>query len=325
MIFLYRPDIDEYKTIHKEDEKRFLSLAKNMFKTKNKFEIIKDPKLIKEVLDKKYSSLNRGEEYTEGLPSATVINALYPLDITSRDFNKNKSGLLKWINDVTVEDFKKSRQEGSISLDSGTYIHKVLEMALLDNCRNFDKLNRLQYYISQANISEECYKKIKDFDDKKQELADKAEKCLSKFFVEELPKIDLVFSEIFLKTDKIQGSADLINYKEFLLYISDFKTSKKSYHPSKYDDFCRQLYVYTYMMLINKFITQQQFDTMNYQVYFFNWNSGRYKIIDIAHKDVMAKKRMCHYILDWYWAVKNEKLDEFYGESEGDLPQTDVF
>ena len=326
MLLLYRPDINEYKTIHREDEERFLNLAKNMFKTDNKFVIIKDPKIMKEIIDTKFSSTNRTEEYTKGLPSATVINSLCPMNITSRDFSKNKSNLLKWMNDVSIEDFNETRKTGLISLDSGTYIHKVLEMALLDDCRNYDKIRNLKYYISQANKSHECYSKIEDFDSKKDELALKAIKCLEKFFTDEFLKVDLVFSELFLKTDLIQGSIDLVNYKYGELHISDFKTSKKSYSPSKYDDFCRQLYIYSYMMLENGFITQKMFDNLKYEVFFFNWNTGHNKIITIPHKDVMSKKRMCHYILDWIWAVKNETLREFYKEDlDSELPQTDVF
>jgi hypothetical protein len=93
---LYRPDIDEYKTIHHEDADLFYEIVQdNLFdkedengvitKYPNKIELITDKSKIKKVLEDKYSSKSRGEEYTPGLPSASVINSLFPLNIDYKD------------------------------------------------------------------------------------------------------------------------------------------------------------------------------------------------------------------------------------------------
>lgn len=130
MILLHRPEIDEYKTLFKTDEERFLNIfaskkkngvkgryelldkknpnSKKIFKPCN-FNIIKVPVEIKKVLDSKYSSKGRGEDYVDGLPSATVLNNLYPCNIVSKDFNLNKLSLLKWANDVEISRKKKKK------------------------------------------------------------------------------------------------------------------------------------------------------------------------------------------------------------------------
>ena len=76
MYFLNRPDTDTYITIHREDENNFYEIVNsNIFNRENKFRLIKDKNEIKKILDSRYSSKNRGEEYTEGVPSATLISS----------------------------------------------------------------------------------------------------------------------------------------------------------------------------------------------------------------------------------------------------------
>ena len=76
MYFLNRGDTDTYITIHKEDEQNFYDIINSgIFTKENKFRLIKDKAEIKKILEERYASRNRGEDYTAGLPSATLISS----------------------------------------------------------------------------------------------------------------------------------------------------------------------------------------------------------------------------------------------------------
>lgn len=311
MYFLNRQDTDTYVTIHQEDEQNFYDIINsNIFQKENKFRIIKDKNEIKSILDNKYSSKNRGEEYTEGLPSATLISsALFPYNLDMHSSN-NQVGLLRWNNDIDVSDMQAQKVTNKLSTDSGTFIHEVLELALGDKkARIFEKSRNLQKYIELVCNDKNIINMINNFDERKQYFVDMSTKVLSKFFQEELPRIDSIFNEIFIKNNYLQGCIDMVNYQDGKLYISDFKTSKKSmsYNQVASKGYLRQLYIYSRMLLDNNIITKKEYDNLGFKIYFFNWNSCKSAVYEFPKSEVDKSKGYVDFILSWYWSIKKQE------------------
>ena len=316
MIFLHRPDTDEYITIHRQDEQYLDELVNSNFfydEYKNpsnqlRFNIIKDKDKIKKILEDKFSSKNRGEEYAVGLPSATLISSkLFPycLDTTK---SHNKAGLLRWANNVSVEDLNATRLTTKLSTDTGTLIHKVLELALLDTeTRPFKKQFMLDDYIKQAETDEEIVSMIENFEYRKEYFTDIARKTLKKFFENEIQHIDVVASELFVRNKYLQGAIDLIGYKNGELYVLDHKTSKKSLSRNEVPNkgYLRQLYIYARMLVSCGIITEKEFNKLKFQINFFNWNSGNSAVYNYDIEEIKKNKLYVNFILSWYWTIKN--------------------
>lgn len=311
MYFLCRPDTETYITIHKEDKGYFREIVNsNIFSRENKFQLIKDKKEIKNILDARYSSKNRGEEYTPGLPSATLISsALFPYNLDSRA-SHNQVALLRWNNDIDVADMQAQKVTNKLSTDSGTFVHEVLELVLRDRqTRLFEKKRNIDKYIEQVCEDKNIINMIENFSDRKEYFVNMAKSVLDKFFKNELPKIDPVFNEIFLKTPYLQGCIDMVNYENGKLYISDFKTSKKSMSYNQVADkgYLRQLYIYSRMLLANNIITKKEYDNLGFKIYFFNWKSGNSAVYEFDKKMVDKSEGYVNFILSWYFSIKNEK------------------
>ncbi len=307
MYIIHRPDIDLYKTIYEEDEMNFIQVINSgVFQTENKFELITDKENIRKILNDKFSSKNRTEEYTQGLPSATIISsALFPMNL-NQYAEKNDVALLRWFNDKDKEEYDLQQVENKKSTENGTFIHKVLELAILDDVRIFKKLNKLDDYINEALISQDVKREVLEIGDKKDYLNEMAKNVLGPFFESEFRNIDPIFSEIFLKVSKIQGSIDLVFMKDKQLYIGDFKSSKKPKSRKQLIDngYLRQLYIYSVMMLEAGLITKKEYDNLNFCIYFFNWNSGRYSVQEFSKYEVDKSRLYVDYILDWYYKMK---------------------
>ena len=313
MYFLNRPDTQTYITIHKEDLENFYEIVNgSVFNTENKFKAITKKEDIKRILEDRYSSKNRGTEYTSGLPSATLISsALFPYNLDSRS-SHNKIPLLKWNNDIDKTEYENQKLKNKLSTDSGTYIHKILELALLDRkTRCFDKCRSLEKYIESANNDNEIIKNISNFADRKQYFSDIANKTLNKFFQNEIPNIDPVFDELFIVNKGLQGAVDLINYKNGRLFISDFKTSKKSMARNAVEEkgYLRQLYIYSRMLLNLGIISKKEYDNLGFQIYFFNWNSGNSAVYEFSKDEVDKSKAYCEFILQWYYDMKDININ----------------
>lgn len=312
MYFLRRSDVNKYLTIHHEDLAKFKEIS-NQFTKKlpsgekapcdNKFDIITDKHEIKKILDENFSSKNRGEEYTVGLPSATLISsALFPIDV-EKEFN-----LLNWHNSISADEYNMQQITNKLSTDSGTFIHFILEMVLTDRDRIFNKKRNLQKYIQIAVQDKHIVKMIADFENRKQYFIDMATKVLTPFFENELEQIDPIFSELFLKNEYIQGSIDGIFYHNHKLYIYDWKTSKKAQSEAMiYHKYARQLYIYSRMLLRNKIITKKEYDNLGFKIGFFNWNSGRSAIYEYSKEQIDKSKAYVNFLLSWYWSMKNGK------------------
>ena len=95
------------------------------------------------------------------------------------------------------------------------------------------------------------------------------------------------------------------------LYISDFKTSKKSLSRNQVPDkgYLRQLYIYSRMLLANNIITKKEYDNLGFKIYFFNWNSGNSAIYEFDKKEVDKCSAYVNFILSWYWNIKNGTED----------------
>ena len=319
MYLLHRPDIDEYKTIHVEDAELFHEIVENNLFDKedengiitrhpNKLELITDKKEIKKVLDKKYSSRHRTSEYEAGLPSASVINALFPLDIDYKN-PKSKFNILRWWNNTSLEDMNAQKIKNKLSTDSGTFIHRILELCMLDtDTRMYTKKKSLNKYIEIACQDKEIINMINNFEDRKQYFIDMASKTLKKFFEFELEHIHPLYNEFFfLIPDKIQGAIDLINYKNKKLYVSDFKTSKKSMSREQAKDkgYLRQLLVYADAMYEIGLINKKERENLCYSIYFWNWNSCNSSIYEYTKEELEHWRAYNSFILNWYWSIKN--------------------
>lgn len=311
MYFLHRKDTDTYITIHKEDEANFKNISQSdFFNTENKFQLIKDKTEIRNILEDRFSSKNRGEDYSVGLPSSTLVSSsLFPYNLDKRSHN-NKIALLKWNNDIDSAELKSQRIKNKLSTDSGTYIHKILELALLDkNTRIYDKTKSLNKYIEIANSEKEIVNLIDNFNDRKDYFTEIASKTLSKFFENELNKLDPICNELFVKNQYIQGAIDAIVYKNKRLYLTDWKTSKKSMSKNQVPDkgYLRQLYIYSRLLLDLGIISKQEYKNLGFQIYFFNWNSGNSAVYEFDKSEVDKSKGYVDFILSWYWSIKKDE------------------
>lgn len=315
MYLLHRPDIDEHKTIHHEDAEIFHEIVKNnlfdkedkngvITKYENKLELITDKSEIKKVLDEKYSSRSRGEQYTPGLPSATVISSgLFPMNIDYKD-KGSKFNILRWWNNTSLEDMNSQKLTNKLSLDSGNFIHKIIEICMMSGDRVYVKKRSLQEYIRLACQDKEIVNTISNFEDRKQYFVDMASKTLSKFFESELENISPVFNELFINLDgKIQGAIDAVVYKNKKLTILDWKTSKKSASRLQLVDkgYTRQLYIYSRMLYLAGIITKQELENeLEFTVAFFNWNSCNSFIHDFSREEVNKNKAYVDFIYNFY-------------------------
>lgn len=314
MYFLHRADTDTYLTLHSEDEQNFYDIVNsNLFAKENKFRLIKNKNEIKKILEDKYSSKNRSSEYTAGLPSATLVSsALFPYNL-DKNAKHNKTALLKWHNDIDVQDLQCQKITNKLSTDSGEFCHEILELALMDKqTRTFIKKRSLNNYIEKICQTEKINKIIDNFDDRKDYFVNMATKTLSYFFENELPKIDAIACELFLKNKGLQGAIDCLAYKDKKLYILDHKTSKKSmsYNQAPEKGYWRQLYLYSRMLLKENIISKKEYENLHFQINFFNWNSGKSAIYEIPKSDIdRHAKGYCEFILKWYYKMRDMNID----------------
>lgn len=319
MYLLHRPDINEYKTMHVEDLELFHEIVNNnlfdkedkdtgvITRYENKLELITDKAQIKKVLDEKYSSRSRTEQYTAGLPSATVISSgLFPMNIDYKD-RGSKFNILKWWNNISLEDMNAQKITNKLSLDSGNFIHKIIEISLISGDRIYTRKRRLNEYIKLACQDKEIINTISNFEDRKQYFVDMASKTLLKFFQNEIEHIHPVFNEIFLKCDRIQGAIDILMYKNKRLTLGDIKTSKKSMSRNQVPEkgYLRQLFLYREMLLELGIINKHEYNTMGQEIFFFNWNSLNSCTYSFEKDEIDKCRAYCEFILNWFWEIKN--------------------
>lgn len=323
MYMLRRPDIDEYKTIHVEDAEIFYEIINNNLFDKedengiitrhpNKLELITDKKEIKKVLDEKYSSRHRTSEYEAGLPSATVIaSGLFPLDIDYKN-TKSKFNILRWWNNTSLEDMNAQKIKNKLSTDSGNFIHGVLEEAFNSNDRLYVKKRSLEKYVENVCNNPFVIEGISNFEDRKIYFADMAKNVLSKFFQSEIEHITPVFNELFIKLDgKLQGAIDAVAIYKGKLCIMDWKTSKKSMSRSQVEGkrYLAQLYIYSRMLLLSGIITKKEYESLEFHIGFFNWNSGNSALYTFTKEEVDKSKAYVNFVYDWFHKIMSSRED----------------
>lgn len=346
----------EYNTIYKRDIRNFLNL-KSFFNADPKlngkqvdfnFEIIEDNNKIKEILENSFTSKGRGSEYNEDLPSSTKLAySLFPLNIYSDKY------LIRWKNNTSLVEQDNDKE---LTLSKGTFIHFVLEKFVCDREeRNKDKtlidklkllnkskkpskkiykqihdkiVNDIRKYIQMAYKDEEILHKITNIDDIKEELEYLATKCLPKFILNELIFTDLVYSEIFICENKyIQGSVDLVCYKDNHFEIWDYKTTSsvskdtnkpkfKSNTPSALVGYARQLYIYN--ELLKKSGMTHLFDNSipNFYIIQIHLLNGEYKKFNIPYNLIQSQGKIVEKVLQWYWDIRNGIFQDYIEEDE---------
>ena len=346
----------EYFTIYRKDKNRFLSLEK-FFNAKNEtnkpipfnFELIEDQEKIKQILEDEFTSKGRSGEYNPDLPSVTKIAySLYPMDIDTEKF------LIRYLNDKVKTPEEEQQSEDTLS--KGTFIHKICELWVTDtegrskdkplidkiNILNSSKkpskklekqindiiLEYINRYIEIALQDDEILRKIKNLDELKDLLIDLARTVLPKFFYQELINTDLVYSEIFLSIpDNIQGSVDLVAYKDNKFSIIDFKTTssvdKKSGKPkfktnSQLEPYSRQLAIYN--ELLNKSnMTHCTSDILpEFYIYQIHLVGKNYKKFEIPKDMVERSAKKVQDVLNWYWNTRKGIPYESQLEDEED-------
>lgn len=317
MYMLCRGDIQEWKTIHAEDVEIFHDIVKNdlfdkedkngvITKYENRLELITDKAQIKKVLDEKFSSIGRGEPYQDGLPSASVINALFPMSIDYKD-RGSKFNILRWWNNTSLEDMNAQKIKNKLSTDSGTFIHLVLQLACEDDTRLYTKKRSLDKYIELACQSQEIIDMINNFEDRKQYFVDMASNTLKRFFETELEKIDPIANELFFNTGKIQGTIDMVNYYNGRLCVSDFKTSKGSVSRNQIIDkhYLNQLLIYADALYDIGFINKKEREELDYFIYFWNWASYNSATYQYSKEEIEKWRAYNSFIMNWYTEIKN--------------------
>lgn len=334
---------DEYNTIYEKDVNDFLEL-RNFCQTDFKYEVIKNRKKIKEILEDKFTSKGRGEEYNEDLPSSTKIAySLFPVDLYKDKF------LIRWKNDTPLLEQDNNKEE---TLNKGTIVHSILEHYICDKeGRKKDKpiieqlkilqkskkpslkiqqqienkiINDIKKYAEESFNDSEILRKIPDIQETKDFYLDFALKCLPDFIKRELIFIDLVYSEIFISMDNfIQGSIDLVCYYNNKFSIWDYKTTssvdKNTGKPkfktkSQLAPYARQLYIY-YKLLQNSGMTHLYGDGLpSFNIIQLHLISGEYKKFDIPQELVKKEGKTVDKVLQWYWAIRKDE----------DLPKDDI-
>lgn len=345
---------DEYSSIYRKDIQAFLRL-KDFFTSKDfNFEIIEDRNIIKKILEDKFTSKGRGEEYNEDLPSVTKIAyTLYPVNINNDKF------LLRWKNDTPLIE-----QEGDKEniLSRGTFIHYILEQYVCDkesrqkdkpliekikilaSCKKPSKkvnkeindkiVSDIRRYIKMAYKDEEILRKIPNIEDLKEELEFLAIKCLPDFIRNELIFTDLVYSEIFLCIDNnIQGSVDFVAVKDDKLHIIDYKTTsskdKKTGKPkfknnSQLAPFARQLYVYDKLLKETKMVNLLPNEYPEFNIIQIHLVSGKYKKFIIPQGLVEAQGKTIEKVLTWYWDIRNGIFDKYENQCYNDINDDEI-
>lgn len=343
LILVRNKNTDEIFSIYRKHKYAFLHLEK-FFNSDLKegeppvpfnFELIEDPKEIRQILEDKFSSKGRGEEYDEDLPSVTrIAYQLQPVDPYAEKF------LIRyWNNTPATEEGAELSYE---TLTLGSLTHKIFELFILDKTERqrdkilLDKIKVLQQckkpskklekqindkiikdvtrYAEQALVDPEILHKAPDVKRFETEFKELALKALPDFIKNELLYTDLVYSEIYLATDRIQGSIDLCCYRNGQFTIADYKTTrsvdKKSGKPKfktpsqAYPYYSRQLAIYNYLLNENNMSHVSGDELPNFVIYQIHLTGGTYKKFEIPKQYVKEATKQVQKVLDWYWCTR---------------------
>lgn len=330
---------NEYRTLRKADKDKFYDLA-YFFDNQDKngepifnFEVITDHDTIRDIVKKEFNSKGRGEEYNGNMPSVSQIaSKLYPLDLSTDKY------LLRWQNNESIEVIKSSLNNESLS--KGTYIHKILELFVTDRCARNNDLSilkqiefvnknknnkRLQSrvdktikdiimaYCDMASVDEEILHKIPDFEEKRESYQQLALKVLPPFLKNELIHLDCIYSEVFICIDNfVQGSIDLVCYRDGEFSICDFKTTssidkktgkRKFKTISTMGGYIRQVALYYELLKKGNYLQSGKFP--KFVIYQIHLVGEDYKTFEIPEDTIKKAIKQNHETLKWYWGIVN--------------------
>ena len=312
ILLLKNETLGKYKTIWEKDLDLYYKkiwderLFRQYAPLKTRWEIVKDHDEIRHILEENYSSKGRGAEYEEGLPSGTVISSsLRPINM-QKDLFK-----LTYLNNVDEEEFRQNELRSKEALYAGSFFHKCLELWLISPLpkekRNIDDI------IELALNDEEIKIKVPNIKDREVKYKLFAKETLPKFIQEIICRYDLVGSEIYLNTGKLQGSVDVLLKRNGKFVLGDFKTTSALNHKtqkrkfssySTLGDYIYQLAVYTDMLINQGYIPECELNNIEYRIWQFHLVSHEYKEFILPNEDVTSKIKECKEILNWYWEMK---------------------
>jgi len=312
ILLLKNKQFDKYKTIWESDKGLLFerlwneSLFKQYGFMETRWDIIDDKAEVKRVLDDKFSSKGRGEDYTEGLPSGTVLSSsLFPVNLVSELYK------LQWLNNISVEAHNAQEKENLISLEMGTYVHKILELWLTSDLPMAKR--KIADLIDQAKEDTEIIYKIPDLASKQVKYENLAYNILPKYIEDVLCKYDIIGSEIFLNTGKLQGSVDLLAKRDGKFYLIDFKTTRKVYKQTgkrkfsgdaDISDYKNQLCVYSNMLIDCGYIPKVEKKNIEYRLYQFHLLAEEFKEFKIPNEEILSREENIQKVVDWYWDMK---------------------
>ena len=305
---IWNKDIPEYRRIVHGEYSSFRrykrKIKDNVFANDIRFSIV--PKAeVKNILNNEFSSKGRGGDYHDGLPSPTIIgDTLFPLDL-ERELYK-----IKWLNDVNIEDFEQSEERGRESMRLGTYIHKILELWLIDE-RDYYKKD-IESLIKIARNDAELKEKLFVHNINIFEYETIAREVLPDFIKNELYRYDCIGSEVFFRNKLFQGTIDMIALNNNNFYIIDFKTtrrtnpngSRKFSSPSDIGSYKRQLCCYYMALLKNGIIPDYKKNDISFNIVQFHLISNEYKTIKVSLNDIVAYMDDINNVIKWYWENK---------------------
>jgi len=309
ILLLENKTLKKYRTIWEEDYDKYINLINsdsfNKYETKmdsgilkysSRFDIVESNK-IKRVLNDNFASKGRGGEYKDGLPSPSVIgDTLFPIDFKKDIFK------LKWLNNVDLEDFKNNEKHAKESMSLGTYIHRILELWLIDKRPYYDRDFESLIEIARKD------KKLFNTDIDIMEYESIARDTLPDFIKKVLYRYDCLGSEVFFRNNLFQGTIDLIAKADNDYYIIDFKTTRRTHKSgtrkfsnlNDIEPYKRQLCCYYMAMRKDNIILPN--DNVYFKIAQFHLVSKEYKILDVPSNDILEYVDSINKVIDWYWS-----------------------
>lgn len=307
---LQNKTFDKYRTIWSSDYKKFAEVSSNpyIFNQYGFFEtrwnIVHNPSEVKAILDNKFISKGREEEYEVNIPSVTQITGtLSPVNLNSELYK------LFWLNNEKEEIILAKEQENLISLEMGSYIHKIIENWIICDIKN----KKLEDIIEFTRTDISIQRKIVNWEEKQIKYESIARNMLPDFIDSYLSKFDIIGSEIFLNCGLIQGSIDLIAVRKGEYYIIDFKTTRKTYKngsrkfstPNDMIDYHKQMCLYDKMLKQHKVIPKN-YET-KFKIFQFHLLAEEFKEFNVEYSEINKWNEVNKKVLGWYWDVRNGK------------------
>jgi len=309
ILLLENKTLNKYRTIWEEDYDKYIGLINsnsfNKYETKmdsgilkysSRFDVV-EPNRVKQVLNDNFASRGRGGEYEDGLPSPSVIgDTLFPIDFKKDIFK------LKWLNNVDLEDFSKNEKHAKESMSLGTYVHRILELWLIDERPYFDR--GFESLIEIARKDKSLFNTDIDI----MEYESIARETLPDFIKTVLYRYDCIGSEVFFRNDLFQGTIDLIAKAGCDYYMIDFKTTRRTHKSgtrkfsnlNDIESYKRQLCCYYMAMQKDNIITPK--DDVYFKIAQFHLKSNEYKILNVPSKDIFECTGNINKVIDWYWS-----------------------